>query len=105
AHKILLQTEKECKESKNLTVCLHFSKSTDWHCYNFLLTNEIAVILPGDKLISKVTCDIILRLHGDPLQQIHEGHPTYLPFHYVLLFSYSELKWSTELHHTITDAE
>ncbi|CAG8510086.1 6725_t:CDS:2 [Acaulospora morrowiae] len=62
AHEILLQTEKECKESKDLTVCLHFSKSIDWGHYNLPLTNEITVILPGDELIPKVTHDIILRL-------------------------------------------
>ncbi|CAG8614963.1 6624_t:CDS:2 [Gigaspora rosea] len=47
--------------------------------------------------------DIILRLRGGPLECIHEGHPAYLPLHYVLLFPYSELGWHSELQQIVFD--
>jgi hypothetical protein len=33
------------------------------------------------------------------LERINEGHPAYLPLHYVLLFSYGELGWHEGLIH------
>ncbi|CAG8602047.1 484_t:CDS:2, partial [Diversispora eburnea] len=86
AHEILQQAEEKGETSKDLTAYLHFRKSTDKRCYNLPTANEIAIILPGS------------------LQRIHEGHPAYLPLHYVLLFTYGELGWHSEMNHTLVNS-
>lgn len=56
------------------------------------------MILLGDGTEISRMRDIIVRLRGsDQLMQISECPPTYLPLHYVLLFSFGELGWESEL--------
>lgn len=100
AHEIL-----QTRRMVDLTIHLHFKKSTDRRRYNLPTANEVAVIIPGDGLMPEAMRDIVLRLRGDgALQRIHEGHPAYLPLHYVLLFPYGELGWHAELNHTLIDS-
>ncbi|CAG8768780.1 10074_t:CDS:1 [Cetraspora pellucida] len=103
AHEILSQVCEEGVSETDLAVHLHFNVATDRHRYNLPTSNEIAVILPGDGSEPKAMRDIVIRLHGGPLERIHEAHPAYLPLHYVLFFLYGELGWHVELHHTLID--
>ena len=68
--------------------------------YNVPTADEVAVVLPGDNAIKGDYRDIILHLrpeyydgHHLRLQRINEGHPAYVPLHYVLLFPHGEPGW------------
>ena len=77
---------------------LHYNSATDRRRYNLPMTEEIAVILPGDGTEVRGMRDIVLHLKGNnQLMQINECHPAYLPLHYVLLFPYGELGWEPEM--------
>ena len=76
----------------NVPAYLHYSKSTDRRRYNLPSSEEIAVVLPGDGSQLSAMRDIILRLKGDnQLMRISECHQSYLPLHYVLLFTLGEI--------------
>ncbi|CAG8623234.1 15423_t:CDS:2 [Acaulospora morrowiae] len=104
AHKILLQAHEDGTD-EDVAIYLHYTNTTDKHCYNLLTINEIAVILPGDGSVPEAIRDIIIRLCEGSLERIHKGHPAYLPLHYVLLFPYGELGWHEGLRHALTDTE
>ena len=57
--------------------------------YNLPITNEVAVIIPGNEDAEAIgSRDIILRRRTDAntLQSLYDGHPAYSCLHYVLLF-------------------
>lgn len=61
--------------------------------------DEVAMIIPDGS--PNDYRDIIVRRRmpsGTRLYRIHEGHPSYAPLHYVLLFPYGEPGWHEELH-------
>ena len=64
---------------------------------------EITVFIPENEVTQQGMRDIILRLQQghNALECIHEGHPTYLLLHSVLLFSYGELGWHEGLIHVV----
>ncbi|CAG8656165.1 8936_t:CDS:2, partial [Ambispora leptoticha] len=103
AHEILSQTRIEDLSENDLAVYLYFDNITDRRRYNLLTSNKIAVILPGDGSTPEAIHDIVLRLHRDPLQRIHEGHPAYLPLHYILFFPYGDLGWHAKMRQTLLD--
>ncbi|CAG8740147.1 18684_t:CDS:1, partial [Acaulospora morrowiae] len=98
AHEILLQAHEDGTD-EDVAIYLHHTNTTDKYRYNLLTINEVAVILPGDGSVPEATRDIIIRLRGGSLERIHEGHPAYLPLHYVLLFPHGELGWHEGLRH------
>ena len=90
----------------------HYPRNSDAHIrlrvmpgqdrrrYNLPSTDEIAIILPGDGTASQRR-DIVLRARTDDnsLARINNGHPTYCPLHYVLLFPNGNLQWHCDLFH------
>jgi len=60
---------------------LWYEGQTDPCCYNLLISNEVAVILPGDGTHPSKQCDLILHLcapvDGRLLDCISASHPEY----------------------------
>ena len=76
----------EHENTTDITVCLCMMPGQDWRRYNLLVTDEVAVILPGDGS-SPDRHDIILHWHNEAsLLWVNEGHAAYCTLHYVLLF-------------------
>ncbi|KAF6138255.1 hypothetical protein GIB67_019425 [Kingdonia uniflora] len=93
ACELLNDTYEADNQDINVHAHLHYNSRIDRCRYNLSSTDEIAVILPGDGQESPSTRDIIVYLRGEhKLIRISECHPTYLPMHYVLLFSHGK-KW------------
>lgn len=67
--------------------------------HNLPTANEVAMIIP-DSYTSDYR-DIVLRRRmpngQTKLYRINEGHPAYLPLHYVLLFPYGENGWHRDM--------
>ncbi|KAJ8481437.1 hypothetical protein ONZ45_g15318 [Pleurotus djamor] len=86
----------------NATVRLRVRQPQHEHArqHNLPTADEVAVILPGDGSAPNYR-DIILHKRapssGPSLYRIHEGHPAYLPLHYVLLFPRGEHGWHNDL--------
>ncbi|XP_026420322.1 uncharacterized protein LOC113316331 [Papaver somniferum] len=96
AHDIL--RDNEVSSQNPVQVSLHFNENSDKRRYNMPTAEEVSVIVPEKPSDIKAPCDILLHLKaGKGFTRINECHPTYLPLHYVLLFPYGELGWSTEL--------
>ena len=73
--------------------------------YNTPTADEVAVVLPGDNATKGDYRDILLHLRPQyyddghlKLQRINEGHPAYVPLHYVLLFPRGEPGWYQGMH-------
>jgi hypothetical protein len=96
-------------DAPDYTVKLCVVPGHDPRRYNLPTANEVGVILPGEDIFQGDHRDIILHLrpryyhnpinHRDHLQlsRISEGHPAYVPLHYVLLFPFGEPGWYYEL--------
>lgn len=67
--------------------------------HNLPTANEVAMIIPDGS--TSDYRDIVLRRHmpdgQTKLYRINEGHPAYLPLHYVLLFPYGENGWHRDM--------
>ncbi|XP_026421704.1 uncharacterized protein LOC113317787 [Papaver somniferum] len=96
AHEIL--KDKHASSDKPVQVSLHFNENSDKRRYNLPAVEEVSIIVPEKPSDVTATRDILLHLKdGSGFTRIDECHPAYLPLHYVLLFPYGELGWSTEL--------
>ncbi|XP_026417352.1 uncharacterized protein LOC113312830 [Papaver somniferum] len=96
AHDIL--RDNEVSSQKPVQVSLHFNENSDKRRYNLPTAKEVSVIIPENPSDIKAPRDILLHLKaGKGFTIINEWHPSYLPLHYVLLFPYGELGWSTKL--------
>jgi hypothetical protein len=95
AHEVLQQYD-----SPTCYMKLCVLPQNDSRRYNTPTVDEVAVVLPGDNAIKGDYCNIILHLrpeyydgHHLRLRRINEGHPAYVPLHYVLLFPCGESGW------------
>ena len=71
--------------------------------YAMPMSDEVAVILPGDGTAPDRR-DIMLYMRSSdkqPLARIDDGHAAYAPLHYVLLFPHGTHGWHRELYHRI----
>ncbi|KAJ8453935.1 hypothetical protein ONZ45_g19505 [Pleurotus djamor] len=64
--------------------------------YNLPTVDEVAMIIPSGPTDYDFR-DIVLHQKGGGLRRISEGHPAYLPLHYVLFFPYGEHGWHNGL--------
>jgi hypothetical protein len=77
---------------------IHQQQGTDSRRYNLPTLEEIAAIVPGEANSNiGVNRDIIVHLQGGSLRRISNLHPSYLPLHYVLLFSKGEAGWHLDI--------
>lgn len=65
---------------------------------------QMKIILHGDREVPNALCDIVIQLRRGELHHINERHLSYLPLHYVLIFSYGELRWHLNISHVIIHA-
>lgn len=78
---------------------------TDHHQYNLSTTEEVAVIIP-EETDRPTHHDICLTNRGvGGFQHISQNHPSYMPFHYTLLFSYDNPGWHWGLRLQSTNKE
>ena len=78
---------------------IHLQQGTDARQYNLPTVDEIAAIIPEDGSNPNVKThhDIVVCLQDGGLHQISNLHPSYLPLHYVLLFSHGEEGWHLDI--------
>ena len=96
-------------DAPDYTVKLCVAPGNDPRRYNLPTANEVGVILPGENVFQGDRRDIIIHLRPQhyhnqidqhdhlQLHHISEGHATYSPLHYVLLFPFGEPGWYYEL--------
>ena len=87
--------EKSRSSTKTIDIQAHliYLPHTDPRRYNIPnVTNEIAIILPGDGTTTD-PCNIVVQLKGGPFRHVFDTQPAYMPLHYVLLFPRGELGW------------
>ncbi|PIA29092.1 hypothetical protein AQUCO_06300048v1 [Aquilegia coerulea] len=84
---------------ESIPIRLTYTPTTDPRRYNLPMSEDIAVIIPGDGTEPTSKRNIILHLKNNNLERISECHPLYLPPHYVLLFPTGDLGWSTDIKH------
>ncbi len=58
-------------------------------------------IFHGNREVPNALYNILIQLRRGELHPINERHPLYLPLHYVLIFSYGELRWHPNISHVI----
>ncbi|KDQ53684.1 hypothetical protein JAAARDRAFT_61092 [Jaapia argillacea MUCL 33604] len=80
----------ETPNVQNLTVRLLVDPKSDQCRYNAPTADEVVAIVPGESAETTGTRDVICQLRGGAFQRISEGHPSYQPLHYVLLFPRGE---------------
>ena len=96
ANEILL----DYRDVPDASVSLRVMPGHDSRQYNLPISDEVAVILPGDGTAPERR-DIVLRPchEGYSLARINDGHPAYSPLHYVLLFPHGSHGWHRDLYH------
>ena len=104
AHEIL-----QIYNAPDYTVKLCVVPGNDPRRYNLPTADEVGVILPEQNDFQGDFRDIIIHLRPQhyhsthdnqehlQLHHINEGHATYAPLHYILLFPYGEPGWYYEL--------
>lgn len=65
-------------------------RNHDGRTYNLPTTSEVAALVVGDIDINVGNRDIIVQQQNGLLQRISELHPSYLPMHYPLIFTFGE---------------
>jgi len=58
---------------------------------------EVAGLLVGDETEHFGSRDVIIQKMDGTLQRIDEIHPSYMPLHYPLLFSYDIDGWNSDI--------
>ena len=81
--------------SVSMNLCLN--RASDRRRYNLPTADEVAAVVPGDGTTATAPRDVMLHLRGGGIQRITDGHPSYGPLHYVLLFPHGEDGWSFNL--------
>ena len=78
---------------------IHLQQGTDARRYNLpTVEEEIAAIVPGEANSNVgVNHNIIVCLQDGGLHHISNHHSSYLPLHYVLLFSKDEAGWHLDI--------
>jgi hypothetical protein len=65
---------------------------------------QMKTIFHGNREVPNALYNIVIQLQRGELHPINERHPLYLPLHYVLIFSYGELRWHPNISHVIIHA-
>jgi hypothetical protein len=96
AHETLL----DYRDVPDASIRLRVMPGQDQRRYNLPMSDEVAVILPGDGTAPERR-DIVLcsRHDAHSLARINDGHPAYSPLHYVLLFPHGDHGWHRDLYH------
>ncbi|KAI0685638.1 hypothetical protein BC835DRAFT_1289763, partial [Cytidiella melzeri] len=84
----------EDHDVEDISVWLIADPIYDQRWYNLPTTDEVAVIVCGDKNQVVDSRNIILRCCSGLMQRINDTHPTYAPLHYVLLFPWGSREWT-----------
>jgi len=86
-HTYELIREKPVEEQEEITIRLHMNLQQDQRTHNLSTAEEIAVIIPKDKVYHALdNRDVVLRTRGGQLERISQNSPSYSALHYVLLF-------------------
>ncbi|CAK8570827.1 unnamed protein product [Lathyrus sativus] len=86
----------------NLKLKLISTRSTDGRLYNQPTVSEVAALIVGG-IDTVEERDIIMQAKGGQLQHIDEFHPSYLAFHYPLIFPYGEDGYRDNIAHRDLD--
>jgi hypothetical protein len=65
--------------------------------YNVLTTNKVGALMVGDGFEAVDRCDVIIAQQAGSFQSIFELHVGYMALHYLLLFSYGEDGWDSNI--------
>ena len=96
----LREQSRSLTETVDIQARLTYLPHTDPRRYKIPhVTNEIAIILPGNGTTIN-PCDIIVQLKGGPFRRVFDTQPAYVTLHYVLLFPRGELGWHQDIPYT-----